>query len=174
MMKKITILLFLSLICLTIISGQKYQPDTAIILEVNEQLWEPFKETYTQRDWQGFNALHTDDVLRISTWSGLKTGEEYKKANEQSFQSNTDFERTIDFRFEHRIHNDTTGYEVGYYKITYKKTGQEPRMFYARFHVRLKKENGHWKIAQDWDVDKINGRKVTAEDYGNPLLKGLK
>jgi len=173
-MKKIGFVFLISFFFITLVSGQKYQPDTAIILEVNKQLWEPFKQTYAKHDWQGFNDLHTDDVLRINTWNGLKEGAAYKKANEKSFQRDTEFERTIDFRFEHRIHNDSIGYEVGYYKITYEKPGEKPRSFYARFHVKLQKENGRWKIAQDWDVDKINGREVTAEDYESPLLNGLK
>lgn len=172
-MKKLILLTITSVLFFSSLYGQKFKPDSTIIQDINNQLWEPFKSTYASGDWKGFNALHTDDILRVSLWGGLRVGDEYKKSNEKSFQRNTETKRTIDFRFEHRIHNDTTAYEVGYYQITSVAPEKEPRMYYAQFHVRLKKENGQWKISQDFDVDKINGRKIAKEDYENPDLTDL-
>ena len=43
--------------------------------------------------------------------------------------------------------------------------GEKARENYGRFHCVIKKIDGVWKIAQDWDDDEINGRKVSAEDW---------
>lgn len=125
-------------------------------------------------DWEGFNALHTDYVIRINTWSGIQSGAEYKKSNEVSFQKPTDVKRTIDFRFEQRIHRDKEAYEIGYYKLTYTHPEKGARHYYAQFHVRLTKQDGKWKISQDFDIDVINGRKISAEDFENAKLTDLK
>ena len=64
------------------------------------------------------------------------------------------------------------GYEVGYYRVIYEEPGKETRMSHAQFHVVLRKENGVWKIAQDWDTGVINGVQLTAEDFakGTPMV----
>ena len=140
--------------------------------EVNAQVWGPFVESWTKADADAFNALHTDDVLRVSA-GGLRLGPEYKERNTASFeriQASND-KRQIQFWFEHRIYSGNHGYEVGYYKITVDRPGQDTRAYYARFHVVLRKENGAWKIAQDWDTSNINGHQVSEEDWqkGTPL-----
>lgn len=155
----------------TVAFSQQYVPDPAIAQEVNEQVWKPFKKSYEGRDWKTFNDLHTDDVLRINTWSGIREGDEYKKRVKNSNQRNTQRKKTIDFWLEHRIYSETTGYEVGYYRVVNEEPGKEPTTSYARFHIVLRKEDGVWKIAQDWDTSTINGEEVTAEDFakGTPL-----
>ncbi len=139
--------------------------------EVNEQLWGPFKKAWETRNAQDFNDLHTDDVLRVSKWGGVKIGSEYKDRIVESYKKPDNRERTIDFWLEHRYYSGNTGYEVGYLKIVIKEEGKDPRYSYSRFHVVLKKVDGKWKIAQDWDTNNINGVAVTAEDYakGTPL-----
>ena len=151
--------------------AQKATSNEKLEAEVNEQVWKPFKKAFEARDGKQFNALHTDDVMRISTWSGIKVGKEYKDAIEQSYQKEDGRKRTIDFWLEHRFYRENAGYEVGYYRIITEEEGKAPRAHYARFHIVLKKVNGSWKIAQDWDVSNINGQEVTEEDFakGTPL-----
>lgn len=140
--------------------------------EVNQNLWKPWVEAWVNLDAKSFNALHTADVLRVSG-NRLRKGESYHEMNRQNFErmSQSPATRSIRFWFEQRVYNGNDGYEVGYYKITSKQEGQEERAFFARFHVVLRKENGQWKIAQDWDSSQINGVPVTAEDWakGTPL-----
>ncbi|GJM31607.1 MAG: hypothetical protein DHS20C18_06080 [Saprospiraceae bacterium] len=138
---------------------------TAIEQEVNQQLWKPFKVAWEARNWEAFNALHTDDVMRISKWSGIQLGDEYKESIKASYQKKDDRKKTIDFWLEHRIYRENMGYEVGYYRISSEEPGKEIRNYYARFHIVLKKVNGQWKIAQDWDTNNINGVPVTEEDF---------
>lgn len=145
--------------------------DQAVIeVEVNRQLWKPFKKAFEERNWELFNSLHTDDILRANAW-GIKVGEAYKNSVKKSYQKKSSAQKTIDFRLVQRIYKENIGYEVGYYKIVTKKPNEEPKIAYAQFHVVLKKIDGQWKIAQDWDANELNGVKVTPEDFEKaPLL----
>ena len=129
--------------------------------QIDQQVWEVFKEAYANSDAEKYNGIHTDDVLRITS-GGIRQGSEYKDANTKWFSQSDRAKRTIDFRFEHRIHSDSIAYEIGYYKIVF---AENKREVYGRFHVLLKKIDGTWKIAQDWDEDDLNGIKVSAADF---------
>lgn len=145
----------------------------AIEKEVNETLWKSFVESWSSFDAEVFNSLHTDDVLRASR-SGLTKGKAYKDRTTQSFARSLERKdkRMIHFWFEQRVYSEDTGYEVGYYKVVASRPGQEERTFYARFHVVLRKEDGQWKIAQDWDTGSVNGDPVGEKDWakGTPLV----
>ncbi|GAB5523013.1 MAG: hypothetical protein Roseis2KO_08850 [Roseivirga sp.] len=138
----------------------------AIEKEVNETLWKPFTESWSGFDAEAFNNLHTDDVLRASQ-NGLTLGKAYKDRNVQSFAASTarKDKRMIYFWFEQRVYSGNTGYEVGYYKVVNSRPGEEERAYYARFHVVLKKQNGRWKIAQDWDTGAVNGVPISKQDW---------
>lgn len=132
-----------------------------ILYQIDSQIWMPFQESFTSGDATAFNALHTDDVLRI-TGNEIRIGEEYKNQIRDAYNNPDRSKRTIEFAFEQRTHRDSIAYEVGMYKITLPDSGRE---FYGRFHVVLKKTNGTWKIAQDWDAEKVNGNPVAKEDF---------
>ncbi len=138
----------------------------AIEKQVNKQVWKPFVKSMAESDFKTYNDLHTDDVLRISE-RGIKIGKEYKDSNKSSMEytAGTAIKQNIEFWFEHRVYSGDVGYEVGYYKITVNMPDQDPKYYYARFHVVLRKEKGRWKIAQDWDTGNINGHEVTEEDW---------
>lgn len=148
--------------------------DYSIQKTIDEQVWLPFIKTYSAFDGEGFNALHTKNVLRAGPW-GILQGEEYHTANlKNSSQAKAAGEqRSIAFRFEHRVAKADVAYEVGYYKVISTRNG-EKRIFYGRFDVVLRKVDGSWKIAQDWDVDDINGEKLTEADFlgkeANPVI----
>jgi len=139
--------------------------------EIDRQLWKPFAETYGNQDAEGFNALHTDDVIRSGP-STLLIGEEYKERNREGFKKGKEMgiKRTISFTLESRQTRPELSYEVGYYKVTVVREGKEDH-FYGRFHCVLKKIDGQWKVAQDWDTDKVLGNKIDEEDYqtGTPV-----
>ncbi len=149
--------------------------EAAIQKEIDEQLWKPFIESWGNFDAEKFNDLHTDDVLRASAWS-LRIGSEYKDRNKERFAQNLadKRKRSIQFWFEHRKTNPTLSYEVGYYKVIASKPGEDESYHYARFHVVIKKVDGKWKIAQDWDTNNINGVAVTEADFAKakgPILQ---
>ncbi|MBK7871680.1 MAG: hypothetical protein IPJ74_13890 [Saprospiraceae bacterium] len=62
MKNKITWLGFLLLLAGNYLFGQ----DNAIQKEIDEQVWLPFIKTFNAFDGEGFNALHTKDVLRAA------------------------------------------------------------------------------------------------------------
>ena len=131
--------------------------------EINKELWEPFVEAYNERNAEDYLAVHTKDIVRI-TEGGIRQGLTYRSGIRKAFAQENLPKRKIAFKFEHRIHNKEIAYEVGYFKVTYFRGGKEED-YYGRFSVVLKKEDGKWKIAQDWDVDQINGDRITRADY---------
>lgn len=162
-MRKIALLILLLPISVCSFSQEEINQQV-IASEINEQVWKSFKASYETRDWQIFNDLHTDDIMRVSKW-GIKLGAEYKESNVKSFQNKSRPKRTIDFSFEHRIYDHNIGYEVGFYRIINELADNDINTTYARFHVLLKKVDGQWKIAQDWDTDEISNRAISAEDF---------
>lgn len=131
--------------------------------EIDTQLWESFVDAYNSRNAEKYLALHTDDIIRI-TKNGIRQGKVFRDEIITSYGRKGQAQRKIEFKHEHRVHGKDIAYEVGYFKVTYfKETGKEA--YFGRFSVVLKKEKGRWKIAQDWDIDQINGVPITAKDY---------
>lgn len=131
--------------------------------EIDQQLWMSFVKSYNSRDGESHSKIHTKDVVRI-TKNGIRLGKEYHNQILKSYSRKNQLRREIEFKFENRIHAPNIAYEVGYFKITiFKKEKREEH--FGRFSVVLKKEEGKWKIAQDWDTDKINGVPITKIDY---------
>jgi ketosteroid isomerase-like protein len=155
-----------------LIWSQESKSDSLIVKEVNETLWKEFKKAYEAKDADAFNALHTEDVMRISP-NRIKLGEEYFQSNIKNFAWNPEREQVIDFSMEHRVYNGDHGYEVGFYRIVYTIDQEIVHTSYARFHVRLRKEGGHWKIAQDWDIDQIAGKEINEEHFNEAELLEL-
>ncbi|MFK7772489.1 MAG: DUF4440 domain-containing protein [Saprospiraceae bacterium] len=167
-MKKISLLLFLLLNTFAVFSQNEIDNKTSN--QINEQVWKVFQEAWSSYDAEKYIGIHTTDVLRVTPW-GIKHGPTFREKTMESFSRENPPKRSISFQFEHRIYQDDLAYEVGYYKsATIEKDGNE-RAHYGRFHVVLKKQNGHWKIAQDWDTDDVNGRKVTAADFEKLAMK---
>ena len=162
------------LIGVLLISIQSFAQDTDALIhqEINETVWKPFCESYASLDVETYNAVHTDDVIRATPW-GIRIGQEFKKHNVERFNAKKGKEekRTIELWFEHRKSTPEISYEVGYYKVSYEKDG-ETKNHYGRFHCVIKKIDGVWKIAQDWDTNNINGHEVTEKDWlkGSPLI----
>lgn len=134
--------------------------------EINTQVWKPFMEAYASMDHQTLNAIHSDQLIRIDE-SGISFAEAYKSQNAQYFEAakKAGYEWSISLRFENRWAKDRVAFEMGYYEITLVQPDGNVSKHYARFHVRLVKENRRWKIIEDWDGKILNGVQVTAQDY---------
>lgn len=159
-MKRTGLLLICMLIStLTFSQQQKYD----FSKEIDEQLWESFVKSYNARDGKSHIKIHTEDVLRI-TRNGIRKGKAYQDQILESYGRKGQAKREIEFKHEHRIHALNIAYEVGYFKVSVFRKDKTDE-YYGRFSVVLKKEDGRWKIAQDWDVDEINGEKITKADY---------
>ena len=75
--------------------------------------------------------------------------------------------------FLERIVNGDTAWEVGYYKVRSKRPDQEPRIFYGKFHVLLRKIDGRVcalgisGILSCWDAG--DGRPLWRKEFASEL-----
>ena len=150
------------------------QSDESVHQQIDEQVWYPFIQHYEAWDVEKFQALHTKDMLRGGPW-GLSSAEEYFGRNKKSWPERQakGWTRDIAFTFEYRVLGKDMAYEVGYYRVKSVRDEGEERIYYGQFHVVLRKEEGVWKITQDWDSDQINGRELGEEDFNRNAAKGL-
>jgi ketosteroid isomerase-like protein len=136
--------------------------------EIDQQVWLPFIKTFNSYDDDGFSAVHSKDVIRVSQDSKQIYGyDQYfpKKTDAARARQNT-WTRDIQLRFLQRIDGTDKAFEVGYYKTTSTNTATgEKRTGYGKFHVLLRKENGVWKILMDADAHEKTDETVflTAE-----------
>ena len=128
--------------------------------EIDQDVWGPFTKAWESNDGEAYNEVHTDNVWRINP-GRLLVGEEYKNRNLERMKKQ-ESNRIIEFSFETRTTNGNNAYEVGYYRIT-DSSDSVPKYYVGRFHVAIKKQNGVWKISQDWDTDSINGAEISPE-----------
>lgn len=166
-MKKLNLLVYTVLL----IIGHQGIAQEAIEKEVNEQVWKVFTESWEKYDAATFNSIHSDDVFRASS-GGLTIGQDYLDQNIRMFEQGAKSGRTktIQFSFDQRNYKGDVGYEVGYYKVDVKRADGSSSTFYARFHVKLKKVKGQWKITQDWDTNSINGTPIGEDHWKNAKI----
>jgi len=141
------------------------QDQEAIQKEIDQNLWKPFKAAFETLDGPGLNGLYANQVLRV-TPNGIDTKNSFKEANLKRFD---DYQKSktailLDFWFDSRNTNTDTSYEVGFYRMTLTNP-EKVNVIYGQFHIVLKKEEGQWKITQDWDTTTINGKALSAEDF---------
>ncbi len=138
----------------------------AIQKEIDQTVWKPFQNAFETLDGDALNATYADQVLRV-TPQGIDTENAFKKGNAERFASNRKNGDTIhlDFWFDSRKTNETTSYEVGFYRIGFATKGGETQYSYGQFHIVLEKINGDWKITQDWDTAIIAGNPITSKDF---------
>lgn len=134
--------------------------------ELNRDIWIPFMEAYAAGDADKYLALHTADFIRAqgdgqntNDLAGYSTGVRagFQRGKEQGGKT------TIEFSFFERFSNGKTASERGIYKYAYTPKTGEPRIGYGQFHVFSRKENGHWKIAVDYDSSE--GRTVGEVEF---------
>jgi ketosteroid isomerase-like protein len=144
--------------------GQNDQAD------INNQVWKPFTKAIMAQDVAAFIAVHSKDVVRAElTDSQVQNYAEYQAAMEKSWpgwkesiqKSNSKY--TFELRFLQRICNGTMAYEVGYFKNESINAKGEKRMYFGKFHVALRKEDGTWKILVDSDSNE--GNTITEEMF---------
>ncbi|MEM1322775.1 MAG: hypothetical protein AAGG75_21095 [Bacteroidota bacterium] len=133
---------------------------------INQTVWKPFMEAFGQLEAERLNSLHTKDVLRATSWT-IREGEEYFENNKRRFAKNKKEKRhyALELRLDEYKATDKVAFNTGYYKTQTITEGKVSRTSYGRFHVILRKVDGVWKIAQDWDSNKINGVRVTEADF---------
>ncbi|MEM7484349.1 MAG: hypothetical protein AAF348_04000 [Bacteroidota bacterium] len=160
-MRKLILILFV----FTAFLGYSQTAENTIQDEIDREVWKPFKTAFETLDGEALNAIYADEVLRV-TPQGIDTENAFKSGNLKRFQkSKADgMSITLDFWFDSRHTNESTSYEVGFYRIGFKDKAGTTNYSYGQFHIVLKKIESSWKITQDWDTTNINGKPITATD----------
>ena len=160
-MKKI---LYLSLLLL----GIQLQAETVVDFqkEIDETVWKPFQRAFETLDGEALNATYSNEVLRV-TPQGIDTQNAFKTANLKRFIQNKEdgVSISLDFWFDSRHTNGAASYEVGFYRIGFTDRTRKTNYSYGQFHIVIRKQNGEWKITQDWDTTTLNGKIIDATDF---------
>ncbi len=137
----------------------------AIQKEINQTVWKPFKSAFERLDAKALNETYAANVLRV-TPQGIDTQNTFKEGNRKRFSTLKEKGNRIslDFWFEDRKTNETTSYEVGFYRIGLTTSGKI-KYNYGQFHIVLRKIHGKWKITQDWDTTTIAGKSINSIDF---------
>ncbi|NOT74649.1 MAG: nuclear transport factor 2 family protein [Cyclobacteriaceae bacterium] len=138
--------------------------------EIDQQVWKPFTKAIMSQDVTSFLSVHSKDLVRAERNSKRVLNiEEYKKAMEMSWPrwkesiKKDQITYTFELRFTERINNADMAYEVGYFKNEDVTKAGEKKVYYGKFQVALRKENGVWKILVDSDSN--DDGKITEKDF---------
>ena len=143
---------------------------------IDKQVWKPFHDAFENLDGDALNAVYAETVLR-ATPDGIDTNGVFKQYNRTRFDGSRARAESIalDFWFDSRRTDESTSYEVGFFRIVMTASDGDAVTFYGQFHIVLRKISGRWQITQDWDTDTIAGRPIDAthfcgETAGNFLI----
>ncbi|WP_109299817.1 nuclear transport factor 2 family protein [Aquimarina sp. AU474] len=133
--------------------------------EIDQTVWKPFQTAFETLDAEALNNTYAANVLRV-TPEKIDTKNVFKKGNIKRFMGMKEKGNAIslDFWFDDRKTNETTSYEVGFYRIGFTLDGKT-EYSYGQFHIVLQKIDGQWKITQDWDTTAIAGETITASHF---------
>jgi ketosteroid isomerase-like protein len=134
--------------------------------EINDQVWKPFIEGFTNGDTDMFMNVHSKDLIRSPRDSKtIQTWEEYYKGTQQGNDRRESSGRKsqIELRFTERIATPAQAIDVGIYKTSSVGPDGKQRSFYGRFHVVMRKENGTWKILVD--TDSSEGGTISEKEF---------
>lgn len=140
-----------------LISFQPAGAQTGVVQrQINDQVWKPFIQSYNNDSDEGFKAVHSKDVVRVSQDENILMGyDQYFRAVPDSIRARrANRRKSIELRFIQRIADEEKAFEVGYYKTTNTNlTTGRSFTSYGKFQVLLRKENGTWKILMDADAN---------------------
>ena len=123
--------------------------------EINRDIWMPFSQAYAEGDDKKYIGLHTSDLIRATggEMPSIQDIDGYQASSERHFKWNKENGRKaeIAFTFFERVAGPGMASERGIYRYTAITKEGERSDFYGRFHVFLRKVDGTWKIAVDYD-----------------------
>lgn len=126
----------------------------ALLAELNDQVWIPFSDAYTDNNVDAYLALHAPDFIRVEGDNKrIRNLAEYSTAVRRSFEGWEDREEKagISFRFLERIVRPDFASERGVYELTLADNEGNVERLYGQFHVIARKLEGRWRIAIDYD-----------------------
>jgi ketosteroid isomerase-like protein len=125
--------------------------DSEALLELNRDVWEPFRAAYRAYDGDAYLALQAPDLIRAGGPRGLVQG--YAEVAAETGPWFAEAARraqplAIDFRFTERLATAELASERGIYRI---EAGDA--VFHGRFHTFCRRVDGRWRIAVDYDTN---------------------
>jgi ketosteroid isomerase-like protein len=144
----------------------------ARVREIDKDIWTPFSEAYSANDAGKYLALHTPDLIRATggQWSDVKDLGGYKTDVHQNF-TEPDRKIEIAFTFFERVAGESLASERGIYRYTAIAADGAQQHYYGKFHVFLRKIDGVWKIAVDYDSDEDGS--IGEADFAAGLPPGV-
>lgn len=124
------------------------------LAELNRDVWHAFVATYGSGDADGFLALYDRDLIRAGGPDRRVHGfDEYARQTHEWFAllAERGDRVEIEFRFTERIGSDDLASERGVFRLTSTRATGEQRCFHDRFHCFLRRTDGRWRIAVDYD-----------------------
>ncbi len=147
----------------------------ARLREIDRDIWAPFMEAYATEDAGKYINLHTPDLVRATGGkdAGVKDLANYKANVQGQFEwtKGQKAKPSIAFAFFERVAGAATASERGIYRYTLTYSDGEQFHYYGKFHVILRKMDGTWKIAVDYDSDEDGG--VGEADFAAGLPPGV-
>ncbi|NMM47794.1 nuclear transport factor 2 family protein [Marinigracilibium pacificum] len=134
--------------------------------DINNQVWAKFEKAFVDLNPGLMAEIHSRDLARIPADNNrILNYEEYIDSFHKRFDraKSNHIKYEIELRFIERIANGFTASERGIYQLIVINEQDEPRSYYGKFHVLLRKENGLWKILMDYDSNE--GGKIGKEDF---------
>lgn len=120
--------------------------------DINSQIWSNFTKSFENLDYQLFESLHSNDLIRVNggDYKSIRNKEAYLEDYKNRWE-NASLKQTITFRFLERISKNGMASERGVYKFTINPGSETQKLYYGKFHVILRKKEGLWKILIDYD-----------------------
>ncbi|WP_417463786.1 YybH family protein [Kordiimonas sp.] len=124
--------------------------------DINTEVWEVFTRSYQENDGELHVSIYHPEVVRPISQNGtVLSGTAYTDHLRKMFANRKARGASgadIHFRFNERLHNNDSAYEVGIYRLTGQRPDGTDFVNYGNFRVVLKKHEGRWKIMFDADV----------------------
>ncbi|HET8648376.1 MAG TPA: hypothetical protein VFO85_22955 [Vicinamibacteria bacterium] len=140
--------------------------DAAVQREIEAQVWTPLLTASNTFDAEGFLAVQSPDLVRVSVDTNEVYGlERYAAEIRAGFPraKARGVTRRSEARFLTRTHSGHLAHETGLFRSESVTAAGERRVRYSRFEMILRREAGRWKILVDKDT--AQGGTLTEEEF---------
>lgn len=156
-------LLFPAAILLMITNGQ---PDP---VDGVDEYWAEVSRTVAEGDFEGYAALYHEDAVLVNGISGQSYPiAEALEGWRQGFEDTKagKMEAGVEFRFNERIHGETTAHDTGIFRYHSQEEGGEIQASYVHFQGLLVKKDGEWLMVMEYQMS------VATEEEWDRLEQG--
>lgn len=136
-------------------SAAAAQPAPEVRRQIENDVWIPLMRASVAFDAEGFLAVQSNDLIRVSVDAGEVYGRDrYQREIREGFPRARarGITRKNEIRFLQRLASDSLAWETGYFRSQVRMPDGEERVRYTRFEMVLRKEDGKWRILVDKDT----------------------